>query len=666
MKRFLAGLAIAVALWSGVAFAQQGNVVNLPPAVGGGQAPCNAFGAAGGNCQGGFALNVMNYGALGNNSADDTTAIQAAITALGSGGGTVIFPPGNYCIKTGPLTVTQAGITLKGQNRQAGSTLKTCGQDVSIISATATHTEIERLSLQGSNVLSTTKPTISFGSGCVECTVRDSLVLFGQNAINANGAGEINIYDSKLLEAYGSAVVYLATTGGHIWRTKIDQSWPVSQPTFNSVTLSAWQATTAYTAGNLVTNNGFILQASVGGTSGGSAPTNPAYGGSVVDGGTLTWVLVGPTTYYGIQCDTGCGNALIIDGNTDLTGSFSSGIGFTNTLAGATPAGIIINNATPTQNLNSSIYLGAGTRIQIGSSALGSCEASGCNLIDVESGFTGDLTVENNIFTGGATGVFLNASARHTIVGNDFRSVTTGVSAAAGIGNFNVAGNLMQNLTTGVSIAAGSSDFYYIIGNNFNGTTTPISDSGTGTHKVLQSSTQLAFGSAVSLGLNGNALQASGAGSATVTVPAATSTLLSTAGATLQGAPSNPTGTASTTPVMAGMGTTCTITPLYSGRIRFTMVGVLSNSTSGDGTLVKMVYGTGTAPINGAAASGSSIGKLTEVSSVSANNAAYPFALDGIVSGFSTGTAVWFDLQQNAVTGGTAAITNASCSAAEM
>ena len=46
-----------------------------------------------------FYFNVKDYGATGNGSTDDTTAIKAAITALNVvGGGILFFPPGNYAI----------------------------------------------------------------------------------------------------------------------------------------------------------------------------------------------------------------------------------------------------------------------------------------------------------------------------------------------------------------------------------------------------------------------------------------------------------------------------------------------------------------------------------------------------------------------------------------
>jgi len=50
----------------------------------------------------GAPVNVMDFGAKGDGSTDDTSAIQAAITSLTSTGGTVYFPIGNYKI-TSPI-----------------------------------------------------------------------------------------------------------------------------------------------------------------------------------------------------------------------------------------------------------------------------------------------------------------------------------------------------------------------------------------------------------------------------------------------------------------------------------------------------------------------------------------------------------------------------------
>src|SRR6478672_10659713 len=59
--------------------------------------------------------NVRTYGALGDGSTDDLTAINAAITACPVGG-VVLFPPGDYRISApiNPGALGKTGITLRG------------------------------------------------------------------------------------------------------------------------------------------------------------------------------------------------------------------------------------------------------------------------------------------------------------------------------------------------------------------------------------------------------------------------------------------------------------------------------------------------------------------------------------------------------------------------
>jgi hypothetical protein len=61
-----------------------------------------------------FSANVKDYGAIGDGATDDTTAIQAAITAVEqSNGGYVYFPAGEY-LTSAVLTCTNFGVILKG------------------------------------------------------------------------------------------------------------------------------------------------------------------------------------------------------------------------------------------------------------------------------------------------------------------------------------------------------------------------------------------------------------------------------------------------------------------------------------------------------------------------------------------------------------------------
>jgi hypothetical protein len=58
-------------------------------------------------------FDVKAYGAKGDGSTDDTTAIQSAINAVGWNGGTVFFPPGSYYIKSS-LSSTASNLVLHG------------------------------------------------------------------------------------------------------------------------------------------------------------------------------------------------------------------------------------------------------------------------------------------------------------------------------------------------------------------------------------------------------------------------------------------------------------------------------------------------------------------------------------------------------------------------
>jgi len=71
--------------------------------------------------KGGQVFNVKAYGAVGNGSTDDTTAIQSAITAAQTaGGGVVFFPTGTYLVTptaSPALAITTNEITLRGTGK---------------------------------------------------------------------------------------------------------------------------------------------------------------------------------------------------------------------------------------------------------------------------------------------------------------------------------------------------------------------------------------------------------------------------------------------------------------------------------------------------------------------------------------------------------------------
>src|SRR5439155_2819066 len=125
----------------------------------------------------------------------------------------------------------------------------------------------------------------------------------------------------------------------------------------------------------------------------------------------------------------------------------------------------------------------------------------------------------------------------------------------------------------------------------------------------------------------------------------------------------NPVGTASTTGVM--MGLAGSITPNRTGNVLIIISGDIFNNTINDGGTVQIRTGTGTAPINGAALTGTVRGG-TPATTAAVGSEKSPFSVNAVVTGLTLGTAVWLDLGVAAVIGGTATVENISISAVEV
>lgn len=135
----------------------------------------------------------------------------------------------------------------------------------------------------------------------------------------------------------------------------------------------------------------------------------------------------------------------------------------------------------------------------------------------------------------------------------------------------------------------------------------------------------------------------------------------------------NPTGTTSTTGVMMGLGGTATITPHGSGIVLIIITGNMAVSpTTDNGFTVsaQIRYGTGTAPANAAALTGTAVGGNIKTLMANGNNQWF-FSLNAIVGGGGTpltvGTNYWIDAAVAAPTGTvTASINNVVISAVEL
>jgi hypothetical protein len=127
--------------------------------------------------------------------------------------------------------------------------------------------------------------------------------------------------------------------------------------------------------------------------------------------------------------------------------------------------------------------------------------------------------------------------------------------------------------------------------------------------------------------------------------------------------PAAPSSTTSTTALM--MGLAGTITPQLSGLIKIFINGNGRNGIALDGYITQIRYGTGSAPANGAALTGSAVGGL--ITGISpANSADVGFCLIGELSGLTLATAYWIDVSMKSIGGGTASLNNISILAEEV
>jgi hypothetical protein len=139
---------------------------------------------------------------------------------------------------------------------------------------------------------------------------------------------------------------------------------------------------------------------------------------------------------------------------------------------------------------------------------------------------------------------------------------------------------------------------------------------------------------------------------------------------TLQTALCNPAGTTTFNPgVMCGISTAgggaATITPVRSGKIVIIIPGYGSNNTINNSGACIIRYGTGTAPVNGAAATGTIVGAESSWL-VAVASQRMPFSVCAVVTGLTLGTTYWIDLGLRAITGGTASVTGLAVTAYEL
>lgn len=120
----------------------------------------------------------------------------------------------------------------------------------------------------------------------------------------------------------------------------------------------------------------------------------------------------------------------------------------------------------------------------------------------------------------------------------------------------------------------------------------------------------------------------------------------------------NPTGTSSTAAAKM-MGLAGTFTPVNSGQLLIFISGDITSSVAGDGAIAQIAYSTYSSgcPANAASATGTVIGSAVHYTASPTTVDKVPFMLVGFAS-LTPGTEYCIDVQLEAVTGGTATISD--------
>ena len=127
---------------------------------------------------------------------------------------------------------------------------------------------------------------------------------------------------------------------------------------------------------------------------------------------------------------------------------------------------------------------------------------------------------------------------------------------------------------------------------------------------------------------------------------------------------------------LVALGTATVYTPRTSGRVLVLMSAIAANGTTTDGMTYNLYYGTGAAPANNDAVSGTAICSLQTITSLVMNELSTSVSLQGIVANLVAdkinslgqtvaGTAYWFDVMFSYVTGGTVTFTDVNMSVIE-
>ena len=384
------------------------------------------------------------YGAKGDNSTDDTAAIQSAINAaVANGGGVVFFPTGNYIVSS-TLTVNQSNVSLIGSG-PGKSIIKTTSASADVIVIGDGVTVRSNNSIKQLQIASTVARTGGAGISTVWCqmiVVRDVFLIGMHTALLLN------------------------TTLGYFDRIEIKNLTATTGVGINILGDLHGQGSGQYLSNILIDN---------------PSASKPAVGVKL-SRTHATWMT---------DCDIlHCINGLLIDPDAghQVSWCFIKGVAVDQ----CSGIGIYLHCKTSTSVIKGITFEGCWS---------GSCGTHGVGLVAV-SGAVLDCVrfIGHRSFSNGRNGFVVNDGTNISIdacdvSGNSTESsgVYSGIEFRVGVSGFaarNCRSGQMAGFSNtqdrGIIVQPGGSDDYIITNNDLRGNVTAgLYDGGTGTNKII-------------------------------------------------------------------------------------------------------------------------------------------------------------------------------------
>jgi hypothetical protein len=409
-------------------------------------------------------FDVTKYGAKCDGVTDDTTTIQAAITAAIAAAGTspfpntvVVLPPGNCIVNTASLTLSANGVSIRGAGMYASQLISGASQNFDMINASgAGYASISDLTIKNFNA-SNTSYAINNVSGA-QMLIQNVQIGGFQNGINESGGDFIgnNLFIAAV--ASGVSVNFTGTNQVRALNNSIITGTGIGTAPTACVKITGG-------AGYNITNNEFEH-------CGYALLVQPAASGSV-------YSVKSTANWY----DTSTSDGVLLDGSA--SGALVTRMSFTNDWFSSSSSGSGLE------------IKGVSKGVHISNSEFFNNAVDGIN-IDSAATITGfDLT--GSLIAGNTTaGLTTNGTSGGTVVGNvigiaaDFGVNGTGIIIGSGSGSWVITDNNLAGNTTALTNSSGTTT--NTIANN-NGYTLPAYTAAvTGTGCTVSAATGIGTG----------------------------------------------------------------------------------------------------------------------------------------------------------------------------